>query len=591
MNMNRSKDAPQPGNDRAAATGLPTTDAAPDGPPQVDFLGSWLDGSPVAQLAVDARGVVRYANQAARAILGRDGRRLVGEPFGVPSTPGRKAEIDVVGSEGPPRTLEILAHPVPGPDGPFHLVALYDVTDRKQAGEVLQFLAESGSLLSSSLDLPTTAATIASLAVRHLCEWCVVDLFDADDRLRRLAAVHADDKRHGAMERLFDPPPAETAAADLLRPPPDGVAPDEAPVLLHPPGDDVLALLFPTPAQRDVARAAGVGSLMIVPLVARERALGYAVLARSERLSPLGVADWALAENFIRRAALALDNSRLYEETRTGVRRRDEFLAMLAHELRNPLAPVVNAARLLEILPAADDAVRRAGGVIRRQAETMGRLLEDLLDISRVVHGKIDLRFERLHLQAFLKTLLETNAVLFVEQASTVETSFPSEPLYVEADPIRLEQVFLNLLQNAAKFSARGGRIGVAVVKEPSTATVVVRDDGIGISPDMLRGIFDLFAQGNQGPERSGGGLGIGLTLVRSLLEGHGGSIEAKSDGPGRGSEFIVRLPLPTAATEGVAPPVRDPEVTVDRRPAAGVDVLIVEDNDDGRESLSDLLG
>jgi signal transduction histidine kinase len=228
-------------------------------------------------------------------------------------------------------------------------------------------------------------------------------------------------------------------------------------------------------------------------------------------------------------------------------RRKDEFLAMLAHELRNPLGAIANASYLLENFGPTEPQMARPVAIIRRQIQHLVRMVDDLLDVSRITRGKIELRRQRLDLAEVLRQAAEASRPLADAKGQTLRLELPAEPLPVDGDATRLEQVVSNLLRNAVKFTGKGGLIELSARREGSRAVVRVRDDGIGIPADLLARVFDLFAQGEQGLDRSGAGLGIGLTLVKSLVEIHGGSVEACSDGPGTGSEFEVRLPLAAA--------------------------------------------
>jgi signal transduction histidine kinase len=225
-------------------------------------------------------------------------------------------------------------------------------------------------------------------------------------------------------------------------------------------------------------------------------------------------------------------------------RRKDEFLAMLAHELRNPIGAIANASYLLEHFGPADPQTTKPVAIIRRQIQHLVRMVDDLLDVSRITRGKVELRRQRLDLAEVLRQAAEASRPLADAKGQTLRLEFPAEALPLDGDATRLEQVVSNLLRNAVKFTEPGGHIELAVRREGSRAVVRVRDDGIGIPAVLLARVFDLFAQGEQGLDRSGAGLGIGLTLVRSLVEIHGGSVEARSEGPGQGSEFEVWLPL-----------------------------------------------
>ena len=225
-------------------------------------------------------------------------------------------------------------------------------------------------------------------------------------------------------------------------------------------------------------------------------------------------------------------------------RRKDEFLAMLGHELRNPLGAIANAAHVLKQIGPDDPPARRSVEVIQRQLQHLVRLVDDLLDVSRITRGKVELRRERMDLREAVRHASETLRPVVEAKNHELRVSLPPEPLLLDADVTRLEQVISNLLRNAAKYTAPGGRIDVGVHAEDGEAVVLVRDNGTGIAPELLPRIFDLFIQGEQGLDRTGAGLGIGLTLVRRLVEMHGGRVEARSEGEGKGTEVEVRLPL-----------------------------------------------
>jgi len=267
-------------------------------------------------------------------------------------------------------------------------------------------------------------------------------------------------------------------------------------------------------------------------------------------------------------------------------RRKDEFLAVLAHELRNPLAPVANALHLLQMPDLPADGQRHAREIIERQFRQLTRLVDDLLDVSRVVRGLLRLRRERVALAAVLDAAVETARPVIAVRHHELVTDLPPEPVWLDADPVRLAQVFANLLTNSAKYTDPGGRIHMTAGIDGNRLHVTIRDTGIGIAPDMLGRIFDMFAQAKPALERSEGGLGIGLGLARAIIDLHGGRIEASSEGPGRGSEFRVELPLAGAITAAAAPAPADAAPA----PPSRLRVLVADDNRDAAESLSMLL-
>ena len=266
-------------------------------------------------------------------------------------------------------------------------------------------------------------------------------------------------------------------------------------------------------------------------------------------------------------------------------RHKDEFLATLAHELRNPLAPIRNAVQYLGIENLKGSDVKTAGDVIARQVTIMVRLIDDLLDVSRLSRNKLDIRKQRVELAAVVESAVESSRPLIQQCGHEFTVSLPPEPIHLDADSVRLAQVFMNLLNNAAKYTKRGGHIWLTAEREGSDVVVRVRDNGIGIPGNMLAHIFDMFTQVDRSLERSQGGLGIGLTLVRRLVDMHDGSIEAHSNGPDKGSEFVVRLPI-------MQPPDEPPPMSAGPRSTAltGSRILVVDDNKDSADSLKMLL-
>jgi signal transduction histidine kinase len=291
---------------------------------------------------------------------------------------------------------------------------------------------------------------------------------------------------------------------------------------------------------------------------------------------------------FLDRRRAEEDRLQLLAELRRAGQAKDEFLAVLGHELRNPLAPMRNALEVMRGRGFPDALARRMGEVMERQLRHMVRLVDDLLDVSRITRGRIELRRERVDFAAVVASVVETVKPLLDERRHQFTVSLPDTPLPVDADPTRLEQVAANLLYNAARYTDSGGRIAVRVVREGGEAVLHVADTGIGLRPEMLERIFEPFVQAERTAQRPSEGLGIGLTLVRSLVALHRGSVSAASAGPGQGSEFTVRLPLAapepgwddtSAALPALAPPVGRPKR-----------VLVVDDNVDGAESMAIVL-
>jgi signal transduction histidine kinase len=296
---------------------------------------------------------------------------------------------------------------------------------------------------------------------------------------------------------------------------------------------------------------------------------------------PPGPLEFAMLGIGATQAAAAVQNARLLSSLREADRRKDEFLAMLGHELRNPLAPIATAIQLMRL--RGTDSPELA--TLERQTAHLKRLVDDLLDVSRITRGKIELRRQRVEIADAVLRAMEMAAPLLEPRAHRVDIeSVPRTGLAVDADPDRLAQVVFNLLSNAAKYSPRGSPIVLRAWREAGRVLFSVKDDGMGIPPELIERVFDMFVQHEQALARSEGGLGLGLTIVRSLVELHGGQVIAKSAGVGKGSEFTVELPAARAPASPVASPAAPPARAPGRR------VLVVDDNVDAAGALEALL-
>ncbi len=426
---------------------------------------------------------------------------------------------------------------------------------RAAAEEAIQradYLSQSSQRLSRSLNIEETIGALFEVAVPVLADRAVLALTNADGTL-------------GPM-RSHPPPPGgatEPLAAGLRAALERAI--DSGQVELWHEADDAAA---------------------VCPLLGGSDARGALVLFGSPEC--MDASQVALAREVVSRASIAMENARLYTAVQEADRRKNEFLAMLAHELRNPLAPIRNAVHIMQGGDVTQLTMNWARDVIGRQADHMARLIDDLLDVSRIVQGKVVVKPERLTLATLVERSLEGSAPRVAGRDQVLVVEMPPEPIELDGDAVRLAQVLSNLINNASKFSGPHSRITLNASYAEGEATISVRDEGTGIDPAFLPHVFDLFAQADQSLDRSQGGLGIGLTLVKHLVELHGGRVSAHSDGVGKGTEVKVVLPAQPAAAKGGlhAQCEREPQL----RTKAPGRVLVVDDLAASAETLMTLL-
>jgi PAS domain S-box-containing protein len=470
-----------------------------------------------------------------------------------------------------------------------------DISERKRSEEAQSFLANASSLLASTLDYETTLASIAQLTVPRLADWCVVAIVEEDEQTRVLAVAHVDPlKTEFARElsRRYPPNPnSQTGVSNVLRTGKSELY-SEFP-------DEMLVAAARDDEHLKLLRELGVKSTMVVPLVARGRTLGAIGMISAESGHRFDKTDLALAEDLAHRAAFAVDNARLYREAQKARaeaeqanRAKDEFLATVSHELRTPLNAIVGWSHMLRRNKFDEATLARAMETIERNAKSQARLIEDILDVSRIIMGKLRLDVHPVELAAVIEAAMD--AVRPAADAKEIRLQSILDPRAspVSGDPSRLQQIVWNLVSNAVKFTPRGGRIQVRLERVNSHVEIIVSDTGQGINADLLPYIFDRFQQGDSSSTRMHGGLGLGLAIVRHLVELHGGTVHASSPGVGHGTTFTIKLPMliwhsnvkedgrvhPTASS-GSAP--LEPAPLLD-----GLRVLIVDDEPDTREML-----
>ena len=448
----------------------------------------------------------------------------------------------------------------------------------EEASRRSHFLAEAGASLSQSLDLKGRVAILMRLVLSELADFSAVVLLEESDNKNEVELGWLDARNELTLHRCtIDELPDSMLKKAVER---TLQSSNRVFVTVQDAGATIAAAGEPTAAEMLIDALRMVATF---PLFARGRMLGMLCVASSAANHSFGNPEFELANDLAERAASAFDNALLYRALQESDRRKDEFLAMLAHELRNPLSPIRNASNVLQHVT---DTGRRkwATDIIQRQVGNMTRLLDDLLDVSRITRGKIDLRLAPSDLGTLVSGAVETSRPLLESRHHRLEVSVPDEPLLINADPTRIEQIISNLLNNAAKFTDEGGKISLLVEREHDEVVCRIRDNGIGISSDNLSSIFNLFTQVARAQSIQGS-LGIGLTLVKRLVEAHGGTVVATSNGLGHGSEFVVRLPL---MRESVKPSTTYTEL--ERGMCEGLRVMVIDDDLDGAESTAELL-
>ena len=460
---------------------------------------------------------------------------------------------------------------------------LRDRTVERQRTLDLQFLAQASEALATISDYAATLESIAWAAVPHFADYCVVDILDEAGELRRVAAAHQDPQKLARALAIHEryPPDRETRGGTWQ------VQTSGQPALVPHMTRDVLERAVADPQRREALLSLGLVSYIAVPMAALGETVGVISFATAESGRVYADGDLALARDLGRRAAVALQNAKLVRALREADRAKDVFMATLAHELRNPLAPIWNGLSIIQRVPGDRARVEQVGSMIERQVGQLSRLVDDLLDASRIATGKLELKKEPTSLSQVIARAVEMSRPHIEAAHHQLVLSFTRENTDVLADPGRLAQVFANLLNNAAKYTRHGGRIEVCVEAHPTQLVARVRDNGSGIEPEMLRRVFGLFTQVPQQDERRKGGLGIGLSLVDGLVKLHGGHVEAHSEGLGQGSEFVVRLPRLARGENALPPAPAMPEVEPGH---ATRRVLVVDDNVDAATTVADLL-
>jgi PAS domain S-box-containing protein len=520
-----------------------------------------------AIIVVDHEGVVRFANPAAATMFTTTRSELVGTHFGFPIVADETTELDIV-SSGTPRVVEMRVVESEWERDTAFIATLRDITERKQAEQGarklireqtaraaaealarrLRFLVDSTTVLSASLDYAETLRALAKLCATDLADWVVVYDVDERGRPRRLEVAHADPAKADLVRELRDIPIAGEGphpVVDTLR--------TRKPVLVAEVTEEMLSRMSRNPRELEIARALGVASYIQVPMIARDHALGALSLVCSSR--PFTEEDLALAQDIAARAALAIDNARLFGEAQAANRTKTDFLAVVSHDLRTPLNAIVGYAQLLELgipepVPTTGVAhVQR----IRTAARHLLYLLNELLAFARLESGREEVRVTDLDARSIGSDVAAVMEPLARQRQLNFVLDLPETAIQVRTDADKLRQILLNLVGNAVNYTDAGE---VRLIMRPDAngrVTIEVRDTGRGIAPGHLPYIFEPFWQVDAEQRSRGGGTGLGLSVVRHLVDLLGGKIDVTSE-PGVGSSFRVSIPSSSELPETALP-------------------------------------
>jgi signal transduction histidine kinase/ActR/RegA family two-component response regulator len=455
-----------------------------------------------------------------------------------------------------------------------------DVTELKETQRTVAFLAEASTMLAALVDRERALQQAVRLAVPFLADWCVMYVVGEQGAIDYHAHAHCDPHKESHLRELLTKYPldwnSDAATVRALRSGQSQLIKDLA--------DGYLDSIARSDEHLAMMRELGSRSLVSVPLRIRDRNIGVIGLVLADSGRQYTERHVEVAESFAERVATAVDNAQLFQTVKEANRHKDEFLAMLAHELRNPLAAIRYAVALGELSPG--ESLEKLWGIIDRQTQNLARLIDDLLDVSRISRDKVTLRKEHVDVAVIVNRAAASARPLVEEKQHRLIVELSNQPMLLLADPTRAEQIVANLLTNAAKYTPEQGQILVRAYSHERQVVIEVTDTGVGLPQEMLSRVFDLFAQADRTLDRSQGGLGIGLTVARKLAEMHGGTISASSNGLGCGATFTVRLPLcdsPEILQQSAAP-------SLDRDGQTKLRILLVDDNRDTALSGAQLL-
>lgn len=584
---------------------------------EIALFSQFLEAAPDAMVVVDSRGLIVLANTQAERLFGFAREELLGQSIEIlvperfrgahavhragysshPSVRPMGAGLELQGrrKDGAEFPVEISLSPLETPDGTLVASAIRDITDRKRAeaeranlirAEAARAQAEAaerraallaqGTSELSSLDIEASLPKVARRTVAAFAHWCAIYLVEGN-QIRLAAYADVEPAREGEVLRAAEPLALSHDAVLTLRRMEALIFAGRSPELQRLVGPEQAGLL--------TARSA-----LLVPIQSGEARIGVLAAGRRGAGPDYGWLDVAFAENLCGNIGIAMDNARLYREAQQASRMKDEFLATLSHELRTPLNAIVGWTALLQTGHLDQEKSRHGLETIARSAKAQTQLIDDILDVSRIITGRLQLRSEPLNLSTVAEAALESVRLAAEAKGVTLEPVLASDAGPVLGDPARLLQVFWNLLSNAIKFTPRGGKVKVQVWRESSHVDGVVADTGIGIPSEILPHIFERFRQGDSSSTRLYGGLGLGLAIARELVDLHGGRIEVASPGEGQGSIFRVRLPVSPIAAQMSSAQAPRPTSEGPGPLLGGLRVLVVDDHADTRHLLVTIL-
>jgi PAS domain S-box-containing protein len=554
-------------------------------------LAALVESSQDAIIGKDLEGTITSWNRGAEALYGYTAEEIVGKNVSVLIPPDHQDDFPIIMErlrrgeliehyetvrlckDGRRLNVALTVSPIRSPDGNIQGASKIarDITPRKRAEETLRKQSDRLRLLWE--------AAVVLLSADH-----------PDGMLRRLfgkigphlgvdAYLYHVVNDNGAAVRLssFDGFSAESVRHLGSLEPGEGLIGGVAASRRSLVASDIQRS---DDANTQALKLLGIRACACNPLLAGDRLLGTLSFA-SRVQDRFDEDEVAFIETISHYVTVACERLRLVNELTESGMRKDEFLAMLAHELRNPLAPIRTAVQVLHVKGSPVPDARWSRAVIDRQVQHLTRLVDDLLDISRITRNKLVLRRSPIELAEVISAAVESSRPLIEQSGHELTVSLASEPVYIDGDAVRLSQVFQNLLNNAAKYTERGGRISLAAERQGDAVVVRVKDTGVGIPPDTLPRLFEMFYQADRSLERNQSGLGVGLALARRLVEAHGGRVEARSEGVGKGSEFIVRLPILAEPATGVAGPQAGNQ---ERNVISGLRILVADDNRDSAD-------